>query len=581
MMKHLFQSLCCTLALVSFACISFAQNCSDPDACNYNPASTGGVFDAPCLFIETVAVHTTGDLAGMTTYRLHFQAANATDFVTSVFGNATTPLALTTTTTFYQNALGGASSEPQNPLLFPSFPDLIYDSYVTIGLSETADGTAGENAPSLIASPDQDWITAFDPGSGVAGSDIIINDVVGGIWFIYNGDTNGQPDADNRVLIAQLTTDGELGGQVNVQYFPAGGDAVTVTLSLDSACQEAPEDCTYPDGYPDNIVDCAGDCLNDADSDQICDEVDDCIGSLDALGVCNGNCTADADADGICDDVDDCVGALDACGVCNGPGEVYDCGCADIPVGDCDCNGNQLDAVDVCGGNCTADADDDGICDNVDDCVGDYDACGVCNGPGAIYDCGCEDIPAGDCDCNGNQLDALGVCGGNCTSDADQDGICDADETAGCTDETACNYNPDATDDDGSCAQFDACGICDGPGAIYDCGCSDIPAGDCDCNGNQLDALDVCGGTCTADADADGICDDVDDCVGALDACGVCNGPGAIYDCGCSDIPDGDCDCDGNQLDAIGICIGRAGSSADIQGIKLVSIAVAITRRNV
>ena len=32
---------------------------------------------------------------------------------------------------------------------------------------------------------------------------------------------------------------------------------------------------------------------------------------------------------------------------------------------------------------------------------------------------------------------------------------------------------------------------------------------------------------------------------------------------------------------AIGICIGRAGSSADIQGIKLVSIAVAITRWNV
>ena len=314
-------------------------------------------------------------------------------------------------------------------------------------------------------------------------------------------------------------------------------------------------------------MDCAGDCLNDADSDQICDEVDDCIGSLDALGVCNGNCTADADADGICDDVDDCVGALDACGVCNGPGEVYDCGCADIPVGDCDCNGNQLDAVDVCGGNCTADADDDGICDNVDDCVGDYDACGVCNGPGAIYDCGCEDIPAGDCDCNGNQLDALGVCGGNCTSDADQDGICDADETAGCTDETACNYNPDATDDDGSCAQFDACGICDGPGAIYDCGCSDIPAGDCDCNGNQLDALDVCGGTCTADADADGICDDVDDCIGALDACGVCNGPGAIYDCGCSDIPDGDCDCNGGQIDALGVCGGDCPSDANQNGV--------------
>ena len=63
--------------------------------------------------------------------------------------------------------------------------------------------------------------------------------------------------------------------------------------------------------------------------------------------------------------------------------------------------------------------------------------------------------------------------------------------------------------------------------------------------------LGVCGGTCTADADSDGICDDVDDCVGELDACGVCNGPGAVYVCGCSGIPEGDCDCNGNQLDAL------------------------------
>ena len=30
--------------------------------------------------------------------------------------------------------------------------------------------------------------------------------------------------------------------------------------------------------------------------------------------------------------------------------------------------------------------------------------------------------------------------------------------------------------------------------------------------------------------DADGICDDEDDCVGAYDECGICNGPGAIYE---------------------------------------------------
>ena len=31
--------------------------------------------------------------------------------------------------------------------------------------------------------------------------------------------------------------------------------------------------------------------------------------------------------------------------------------------------------------------------------------------------------------------------------DADGDGVCDGEEVAGCQDESACNYNPDATDD--------------------------------------------------------------------------------------------------------------------------------------
>ena len=329
-------------------------------------------------------------------------------------------------------------------------------------------------------------------------------------------------------------------------------------------CADIPEgDCDCDGNKLDALGVCGGDCAADVDADGICDDVDDCVGAydecgicngpgaiyecgcadipegdcdcdgnkLDALGVCGGDCDADADADGICDDVDDCVGAYDECGICNGPGAIYECGCADIPEGDCDCDGNKLDALDVCGGDCAADVDADGICDDVDDCVGAYDECGICNGPGAIYECGCSDIPEGDCDCDGNKLDALGVCGGDCAADVDADGICD--------------------DVDDCVGAYDECGICNGPGAIYECGCADIPEGDCDCDGNKLDALGVCGGDCTADADADGICDDVDDCVGAYDECGICNGPGAIYECGCADIPEGDCDCDGNQLDAL------------------------------
>ena len=365
-------------------------------------------------------------------------------------------------------------------------------------------------------------------------------------------------------------------------------------------CNDIPAgDCDCDGNQLDAAGVCGGTCTEDADSDGICDDIDNCVGTpdacgvcngpgaiytcgctdiptgdcdcdgnqLDALGVCGGSCSADADSDGICDDIDDCVGTLDDCGVCNGPGEIYACGCTDIPAGDCDCDGNQLDALGICGGSCSADADNDGICDDIDDCVGSLDACGVCNGPGEIYTCGCTDIPEGDCDCDGNQLDAIGVCGGTCTLDVDNDGICDTNEVPGCTDSSACNYDEAATDDDGSCQSDDACGVCGGPGAIYTCGCTDIPTGDCDCDGNQLDALGVCGGSCSADADSDGICDDIDDCVGTLDDCGVCNGPGEIYACGCTDIPAGDCDCDGNQLDALGICGGSCSADADNDGV--------------
>jgi len=83
----------------------------------------------------------------------------------------------------------------------------------------------------------------------------------------------------------------------------------------------------------------------------------------------------------------------------------------------------------VCNGvyspsNCD-DIDEDGICDPLDPCIGSYDACGVCNGPGAVYECGCSDIQAGNCGCCGLIEDAIGICGGTCQTDINGDGICD------------------------------------------------------------------------------------------------------------------------------------------------------------
>ena len=97
---------------------------------------------------------------------------------------------------------------------------------------------------------------------------------------------------------------------------------------------------------------------------------------------------------------------MDECGVCGGDG---------IAEGECDCDGNVLDECGVCGGN--------GIAEGACDCDGTFPASGY------------------DCD-------------GVCLNDADADGVCDEFEIAGCTDETAANFNPDATDDDGTCASL-------------------------------------------------------------------------------------------------------------------------------
>jgi len=141
-------------------------------------------------------------------------------------------------------------------------------------------------------------------------------------------------------------------------------------------------------------------------------------GSSDSITFSNYEAACDdVDADGICDDVDDCVGAYDECGVCNGDG---------IAEGACDCSGNVLDECGVCGGNgasmqdCWFDGDGDGCFETLD----------------PMMTCSCE-------------WEGGSSTGGNCGTD-------------GCTDMSACNYNPDATDNDGSCTYAEENYDCDG-----------------------------------------------------------------------------------------------------------------------
>ena len=58
--------------------------------------------------------------------------------------------------------------------------------------------------------------------------------------------------------------------------------------------------------------------------------------------------------------------------------------------------------------------------------------------------------------CDGAAFAVIRDCDGVCYNDMDGDGVCDELEIAGCTNQAACNYAADATDDDGSCSVPDS-----------------------------------------------------------------------------------------------------------------------------
>ena len=430
------------------------------------------------------------DLTGYSTTHVYATTENSDDFVSSISGDATNPTFVNTSTSFYHAALGAGVPNGINSLLFPVYPDLAYDSWVTIGLSGTPNALAGEANVSTVQSTNNPWFTNFDPGGGLPGGNIAIDDEIGGAWYALNGDANGVAGDDLKVLIGQFTSTGDLDGQFYIQFFINGdgsnefrdtfyyGTEPLIDGCTDlEACNFNPEatndddSCTYPDGYPDNTVDCDGLCLSDADGDGVCDP-DEVPGCTDGMACnydgaatdddgscsyaepgldCDGNCLADADGDGICDG-DEIAGCTDDM-ACN-----YDMAATDDD-GSCAYAEDGLD----CDGNCLADADGDGICDGdeVPGCTDDM----ACN-----YDSEATDDD-GSCTYAEDGLD----CDGNCLADADGDGICDGNEIPGCTDDMACNYDMAATDEDGSCTYAE-------------------------------DGLD-CDGNCLADADGDGICD--------------------------------------------------------------------------
>lgn len=144
-------------------------------------------------------------------------------------------------------------------------------------------------------------------------------------------------------------------------------------------------------------------------------------------------------------------------------------------------------------------------------------------------------------------------CDGNCFSDFDSDGVCDEEEIPGCTYPGADNYNPLATEENGSC-QF--AGVTDVFGCTYDTACNYNPEATADDGSCIYPELGFdCNGDCLYDSDNDGICNEFEGCTNllacnydplAIDNDGSCVFPPTGYDClgNCLEDSDGDGVCD-------------------------------------
>ena len=239
--------------------------------------------------IDTFLVN---ELIGEVTYRVYLNTINPDDFVSAVFGSESLPLHLITSDGFYNHPLGGPTGWHINQSLFALVPELIADSWVTIGVSNASEGSQ----VNTIESSGQPWISAFMEGTAMSGHNFAVSDINGGGWYVLGNTPNGIPDDDGRVLLMQLTTSGTFEGQFNVQVFEHGDgeNEVIETIAFSGAGFFSPTDvpicgCTDSSACNFNALatvddescffstflrDCSGDCFNDQNDNDVCDELE-------------------------------------------------------------------------------------------------------------------------------------------------------------------------------------------------------------------------------------------------------------------------------------------------------------------
>lgn len=219
-----------------------------------------------------------GSLAeGTVTYRIYIDMAPGYKLET-VFGSENNPLTIETTTEFFNNEDRGGLTGNDLGTSFLDNGTVLLDSYVSMGAGgegawavtkdtdpngginnsdgflrslnnkagiplRVVDGLVAGNPPDVTFVPSGSIVSVLDDVN--AGPAVVIND---GAWAVLGG-TEG-PTEDNRVLVAQISTDGDLTFELNVRLGAPDGSSETYVAANPTGDDILFDALSYPDVAP-------------------------------------------------------------------------------------------------------------------------------------------------------------------------------------------------------------------------------------------------------------------------------------------------------------------------------------------
>jgi len=157
----------------------------------------------------------------MLRYQIYLKFENPTDRLSAIYGTDLDHMWIEAPEGVFNSPFnGGWSAAGMNSQFFEAMPTLEDDSYGTINLTASAIHSAeGSQDPMMVEDRGNPWSPFFTENGATR---LDINTLIGGSWFALKSASNGLPDKNNRILIAQITTSGSLSGEINAQIFPFG-----------------------------------------------------------------------------------------------------------------------------------------------------------------------------------------------------------------------------------------------------------------------------------------------------------------------------------------------------------------------